>query len=144
MTCATGFYRVPKNTLAVPFFTASFFIVVQCIHAFVAAIRRRKRTSTEEQPLQPGSEDLLETPSFLGFQIKHHGSLSIFIYTVLRLLGCIALLSISIFNVVQCPELHEHSATPWFRRVLSSCPELFMTFTYVSFSSFLILTALNA
>ncbi|KAF8157929.1 multidrug resistance-associated ABC transporter [Crassisporium funariophilum] len=74
--------------------------------------------------------------------IESRGGLSIFLYTVTRLVGCVALLALSLNSLVRCRK--DYRTAP-IMRLVTECPELFMTatFLYSSIAATVSLTVKN-
>lgn len=125
--------RFPQNTLAIPFFVTCSFILVQSVHALVTFTKQLLNRSISGES---GLHETLPRPyPFLKSRVEYHGGRLIFAYAVVRLLGCLVLLGVSLAIVVDCPDVRQNAVYMSPTRLLSICPELYMSITYVSLIS---------
>ncbi|KAJ7465185.1 hypothetical protein FB451DRAFT_1488697 [Mycena latifolia] len=99
-----------SDTLFIPLYVGTASIVTLLLHLLWASkpVLKLRASYFKHVPLEP--EDAPDTHS-LAVHIEKHGGNAIFAFKVARLVGCLALLSVSIFSLVSDSEGNKETST---------------------------------
>ncbi|KAF5324167.1 hypothetical protein D9619_011325 [Psilocybe cf. subviscida] len=109
---------IVQNTLVIPPILAAFFTLVPISYAIMTAFHSRPSSTTN-------ADDNARSKS-LADAVAHHGGWTRFLLMLFRLLGCLALVSVSAFSLPSC-FVSEDARTDKIYR----CPNAWLTFTYI-------------
>ncbi|KAF9553875.1 multidrug resistance-associated ABC transporter [Agrocybe pediades] len=110
-----------KDSRSIPFFVSTTVLAIQLLHACIKAFKNRA-TRREKMSIQE--------------RIRYVGGKTIFTFMVTRLVGCVALLGLSLYTIRGC-EINLGDIEGAFK----DCPELFLTLTF-AYSTLLSLVSL--
>ncbi|KAF5324170.1 hypothetical protein D9619_011326 [Psilocybe cf. subviscida] len=111
---------IVQHTLVIPPILAAFFVLVSVSYAITNAFHSRPSSTTN-------ADDNVRSKSFAD-TVAHHGGWTRFLLMLFRLLGCLALVSVSAFSLPSC-FVSEDAGTDKIYR----CPNVWLTFTYVRY-----------
>ena len=112
------FVRLKKDSRVIPFFLSALFLAIQLLHLFIKTVKNG---------LHLGQSENASIQSKWKERIRYVGGQTIFVFMVTRLIGSIVLLGLSLYTIQGCD-----IKSGGLREPFTSCPELFLTTTFVS------------
>ena len=106
--------RSDKDSRVIPFVVSAIFLVIQLLHTVV-------------NWFYFGQHENASIQSKWKERIRYVGGQTIFIFMVTRLIGSVVLLGLSLYTIQGCD-----IKSGGLRESFTSCPELFLTTTFVS------------